>query len=249
MDPLKILKPQAFIFKGFGIWSNNRDILNHLHITFAFYFISIGFLVTLISSILFVGSMKEAIDNLIVTNSTILAFLKGIVFYYKYSKHLEMLEIIKKHGKEINLQSPIETKIMEKFHEIADILSHGFAACYGFAWIFLAIQSIFGSSEQVFWTSTALLPGEINQNRTIYWIVFGFQGFSNLVLVIATFACDTYGIIVTMILNSYIDILSTRLNILGNIEVKTEEANDSSQTSDASAELIKCVKTFYTCLR
>lgn len=253
MDPLKVLKPQTFVFKAFGLWSDNRNVVNQLHIAFAFYFISIGFIITLFSSILLVGSMKEVIDNLIVTNSTILAFLKGIVFYIKYSKHLQIFGLIEKLDKSINPQSNVELKIMENFVRIANQLSGGFTVCYGFAWIFLAIQSIFGSSDQVFWSSTALYPGEISQNRTIYWFVFVFQGFSTLVLVIATFACDTYGIIVTMILTNYIDILSSRLRNLGTSEIKPSEVGRASTTShstaDVSLELTECVKTFYTCLR
>lgn len=252
MDPPIVLKPQNFVFKAFGLWSDKRTILNYLHVTFAFYFVSIGFILTLFTSMLFVESLKQAIDHLIVTNSTILALLKGMVFYFKYSKHLQMFEIIKKLDKEIDMQSITEVNIFKSVNKLTNILSGGFGACYVFAWILLAIQSVFGSSEQVFWSSTALYPGEISQNQVVFWIIFVFQGFANLALVIATFACDTYGIILIIILNGYIDVLSSRLWNLGSEKLQMNSArtvSTSSRITDASIEMIKCVKTFYTCLR
>lgn len=252
MDPLIVLKPQKFILKAFGLWSDKRNFLNYLHVTFAFYFISIGFILTLFTSMLFVGSMKQLIDNLIVTNSTILALLKGMVFYFKYSKHLQMFETIKKLDKEIDMQSNTEVNIFKSVNKLTNILSGGFGACYVFAWILLAIQSVFGSSEQVFWSSTALYPGEISQNVIVFWIIFIFQGFATLALVLVTFACDTYGIIVIIILNGYIDVLSSKLKNLGSEKLLTDSARTatkSSRTIDTSLEMIECVKTFYTCLR
>lgn len=252
MDPLKVLKYQILIFKAFGLWSNKRTIWNRLHLLFAFYFISIGFILTIITSLLFVNSMKQVVDHLIVLNSTVLAFLKGLVFYFKYTKHMQFFEIIEKLNKEINFQSNTESTIMKTAKKFIDILSYGFAVCYLFAWISLAIQSSFSGGEQMFWTSTAFYPGNISQNRIIYWIIFMFQGFANLVLVIATFACDTYGIIVIMMLNGYIDVLSSRLKSLGSDKMQLDADGTSprsSQIIDASFELVECVKIFYTCLK
>lgn len=255
MDPLKVLKHQIFIFKVFGIWSKNRKVLNYFHIFFAFYFISIVFIITLLISLLFVNTMKQVIDHLIVLNSSILAFLKGLVIYFKHSKHMELFEIIEKLDVETNLQSRQELIIVRKVKKLSDILSYGFAACYVFAWISLAVQSIFGGSEQMFWPSTSFFPGEISENRMVFWVVFVFQAFSGLVLVFALFASDTYGIIMIIILNGHIDVLSLRISNLGYGKVQTaavaptSPSSNASRIVDASLELIKCIKTFYTCLR
>lgn len=174
MDIPKVLKYQVFIIKAFGLWSNKRTLFNHLHNLFAFYFISIVFITTLAMSLLFVSSTKQVIDHLIVMNPTVLIFLKGLVFYFKYSTHLQVFELFEKLEKEIDHQSPTDKKIMQTVKKFTDLISYGFASCYVFAWILLAIQSVFCGSEQIFWTSTAFYPGEVSQNRLIYWIVFVF---------------------------------------------------------------------------
>lgn len=252
METINLLKPHKIAFEIIGIWSLQRNILSCLHITFAFYFITLGFIATLFISILFVGSMKQAVDNLIVSSSTVLALIKGIIFYYKHPKHVEIYEVIGQLDRDIDLYSPAEVAIMKRVNKFASILFHAYGICYIIAWFVLAIQSVFESDEKVFWSSTALYPGAIGQNRIIYWIVFVFQAFANFVLVILVFICDTYGIIVTMILSSNMDILSTRLRNLGSIKAnigKIREESKSAESIDQSIALKKCAEKYQTFIR
>lgn len=162
-----------------------------------------------------------------------------------------MFALIRKLDQDINVHDEHELRILANVSKVVTILFRAFAVCYAFAWIVLAIQEVFGNSVNVFWTSTALYPGTIGQNRPLYWIVFVFQAFANAVLVFLTFICDTYGFIVTMILSGFIDVLSTRLNNLGQVHAKIDNKNVADATNeriDASQKLIGCVKTFYISL-
>lgn len=199
--------------------------------------------------------MKQAVDNLIVSSSSVLAFVKGITFYIKYSEHRKMFALIEQLDKEIDMKCFTEVIVMKRVHKFATFLNRLFAISYIFAWIVLAIQSLFGSSEQVFWSSTALYPGAIGQNYVIYWIVFIFQAYANCVLVILVFVCDSYGVITMMILNGHFDILSKRLRNLG-VERRVENkhknnfnATGSFEFVDDSLKLKECIRTFYNCLR
>lgn len=248
MDTLKLLRPHKFLFKFFGIWLQERNLLSFLHVSIAFYLITLVLIFTLFTSILFVSSKKQAIDNLIVSSSSVLALLKGIVFHLNYSKNLQIFKSIQKLDKDIEWRSQTETSIIARVIRAATLLFRIFAATYISAWISLLIQNILGSSEKVFWSSTALYPGEISQDRVLYWVVLIFQGLSNLELVFLVFSFDTYGFIITMILSAHFDVLTERLRNLGS---KKNIANPttSSQLIDSTTNLKECVKRFYVCIK
>lgn len=252
MDTSNLLTPHKIILQLFGIWTLQQNIYSRLHSSL-FFFIAIGFIATLFTSILFVGSMKQAVDNLIVSSSTILALIKGIIFYRNHSKHIQIYEILEQLDNDIDANSQVELNIMKRVTRFSTILFRAYGTCYMIAWLVLAIQSVFESDEKVFWSSTAFWPGEIWQNRAIYWIIFAFQAFANLILVILVFTVDTYGIILAIISNGYVDIISTRLRKLGSNQMKkegqSEETSTSQQIDDASFELIECVEKLHVCTR
>lgn len=250
MNSAECLRVHRVIFQTFGLWTEKKTLINFQIIMF--YTTAIGFILTIITSIFFVESMKQVVDNLMVMNSSVLVVLKSIIFALKYSQHIKMFALIEKLDKEINVKSFAEIAIIKKVTSKVSLLFRAFAACYAFAWIVLAIQSIFQSSDKVFWSSIALYPGEISQIRVLYWIVLIFQAFANLILVVLTFACDTYGIVVIMILSGFIEVLVSRLSNLGNkvdkAEAKIEEKKCTTRPIDASLDLKECIKRFYSCL-
>lgn len=252
MKTSNLLTPHKIILQRFGIWSlEPNTIYSYLHFA-SFFFTALAFIATLFTSILFVGSMKQAVDNLIVSSSTVLALIKGIIFYCNHSKHIQIYEMIEQLDNEINPNSHDELTLMNRVKRFATMLFRAYAICYMVAWLALAIQSVFESSEKVFWSSTTLYPGEFWQNRIIYWTVFAFQAFTNLALVVLVFIVDTYGIVVIIISNGYIDIVSKRLRNLGSNQTKENESGEKSpskQTVHASFELKDCVKKLHICTR
>lgn len=249
MGSKNVLSGQILIFKFFGLWpSVNPKFYHYLHTAIAFYLLSIGFIVSLGISIAFVKSIKQAIDNLIVSSSVILAFIKGINVYFNKTKLIKLFEMLKQVDDQCSCEN--EIKKLQKMYLDSKILFNLFLSTYITAWIVLAFQSMWASKDKVFWSSTALYPHEINQNKIVYWLLLMFQGFANFLLVILVAATDTYGVILNHILDGHIDVLASRLEALGSDKyAHLEQSFGKMQKRMCDFALENCVRTYFTCLR
>lgn len=236
MDSPSILDTHRKVLRLFGLWPPpNQNTTNYMLITL-FYFISISFLTTLFLSILFINSTKQVVDNLIVSSSSISAFLRGIIFFKKYSERVEMFEIM--HELDEGINSIEEVNIMKGNKRNAHILFKIFLWSYCIACSFLGVQSLYGKRDEVFWSSTTLYPNGIADNQLLYWVVFLLQAFGTSMMTILSCILDTYTFMIIMILNGHSDILARRLASIG--------MRDQTEHID---RLKKHVKTFLVYLR
>lgn len=195
-----------------------RSIAHYLHVC-AFYSFTILFLSTLFTSVLFISSTKQVVDNLIVSTSSISAFLRGIIFYKNSKGRIEMFKVMEELDDGICPKSGLETNIMKTIHRRARTLFRMFLTCYCMAVIFLWIQSFYGKKNEIFWTSTTLYPERINQIKSLYWIFYFVQGFGTTMITILSCILDTYQFMLLMILNGHINVLFHRLKKIGTKEI------------------------------
>lgn len=254
VDSVKALKYQFIMFQYLGIWPPNPPTWSsHLYTFVAFYMLSAGFIGSLAASIIFVKSMKQVIDNLIVSSSVLLVVIKGIIIYFTKPKALNVLKLMRELDARVDGDD--EESVLAVIYDQSGKLLKLFLGAYMTAWVALAFQSLWADKEESFWSSTALYPYEISQNKIVYWLVLMFQGFANFVECILVAAADTYGVILYHILGGHVEVLALRLKklgfkrIVGKVEpdvITSDAINDGRQYN---AGLKECVQTYIVCIR
>lgn len=216
----------------------NRSIIHYFHVSILFYFSTILFLSTLFTSVLFISSTKQVVDNLIVTTSSLSAFLRGIIFYTNSKERIEMFIVMKELDNGISSKTGFEKNIINSVHRRARTLFRMFLTCYCMAVGFLWVQSFYGKKNEIFWSSTTLYPNGINKIQSIYWIVYLVQGLGTTMMTILSCFLDSYQFMLLIILNGHTDVFVHRL---GKIGTKT--------TEQANPNLKNLVEKFYGYLR
>lgn len=249
VNSVKVLKYQILIFRVFGIWPpKTPTIISRLHTFVAFYVLSLGFIGTLSLSIMNVKSVKQVIDNLIISSSVILAFIKGVIIYFNKPKILSLFKILRELDDKVSDNA--ERKCLNIIYGHSQKMLKLFLGAYMTAWIVLVMQSFWADKEKAFWSSTTLYPHEISQNRIVFWFVLVFQAFANFCLCLVVGAADTYGVILNYLLGGHVDILAIRLQKLG-FETEGKEqrtANGQKYSSTSHVDLSQNVKTYILCL-
>lgn len=256
MDSLKVLKYHVNIFKVFGLWPTQTTSIWYTFYSYAvIILILIGFPGTLLVSVIFVNSLNQIVDNLVITSSLAMAGLKGINVLIQRKNIRKLFVIIQR------LDAECDSSKINFFDDIfkeSKILLKLFMYAYLLAYTCLGSQSVWSKKGQGLWSSTYFLPFQFADNQLLYNIVFVHQAISNCIICIIDAAVDTYGVILCHILGGHIDVLGSRLKSLGyypkctntnrivnDIEVKMDKRNGQIICID---ELRKCVKTYETCL-
>lgn len=219
-----LFRTHVKVLKVLGLLApKNRSIIHYFHVSILFYFFTILFLSTLFTSVLFISSTKQVVDNLIVTTSSISAFLRGIIFYLNSKERIEMFKVMKELDDGISSKTGPEKNIMNSVYRRARTLFRMFLTCYCMAVGFLWIQSFYGKKNEIFWSSTTLYPNGINKIQSLYWTFYFVQGLGTTMMTILSCILDTYQFMLLMILNGHTDVLVHRLKKIGS--KPTEQAN------------------------
>lgn len=249
VDTSEVLALHIRIFKSVGLWPpDKRNCLNSLHMFLAFGVGAFGFSAILLGTIPYVNSIKQVVDNLMISSSVVLAAIKGIIVYYNKPKLLQLIGMLKDLDTFItkNEEKSIITVILRDCKSIANM----FLAVYISAWIVLAAHSVFAVDDRTkIWSSTTLYPFEFAQLRSVYWIVLIFEALANLLLCITDGMTDTYGAILSNILGAHIDVLGQKLNSLGGKENTLNRINAELTEAEIESELKTCVNIYVQCKR
>lgn len=215
----------------------NRSIIHYFHVCILFYLFTILFLSSLFTNVLFISSTKQVVDNLIVTTSSMSAFLRGIIFYTKSKERIEMFKMMKELDDGISLKKGLEKNIMNSVHRRARSLFRIFLTCYCMALGFLWIQSFYGKKNEIFWSSTTFYPHGINEIQSLYWFFYLVQGIGTTMVTILSCILDSYQFMLLVILNGHTDVLVHQLRKIG-----------TKPTEHAEPNLKNLVKKFYSYL-
>lgn len=230
-----LFKTHAKVLRVLGLLAPiNRSIIHYIHVCILFYLFTILFLSSLFMSVLFISSKKQVVDNLIITTSSISAFLRGIIFYTKAKERMEMFKVMKKLDDEISIKTGLEKSIMISVHRRARSLFRMFLTCYCMAVGFLWIQSFYGKKNEIFWSSTTFYPHGINEIQSFYWFFYLVQGIGTTMLTILSCILDSYQFMLLVILNGHTDVLVHQLKKIG-----------TKPTEHAKPNLKNLVKKFY----
>lgn len=242
MNSYKIVQSHIWIYKHFGLWPPNKpSCLYSIFTAFAIGFIYLGFPIQILSSILFVTSVNQAVDNLVITSSLLMAGIKGVNVFLNRKKLKQLFEMLAKLDNDIKTKDE-EEMFRDIFNDCRNLLKI-FLFSYLSAWSCLALQIYWSNTDQILWSSTLMYPIEAFKARPIYLGVWCYQCFSNFCICVIDASADTYGVVLNHILGGHIEVLGKRLRHLGH--------SGKSKNSDveSTAALIECVKTYTLCLR
>lgn len=238
----QLFDPHLFVFKTFGLWPGEQTFRDFSRLLFAFCFTILGYICLLLLSTLFVDSIEQILNNLIVITSLIIVYVKGLIFYYNQSEFLHALDLLVVLERKFCRNIRSESSKIRKACALGRTLFLSFSFCYASVWISWAIQTIQTSFEDQTSTSNGTA---IDQYKTISAFLFKAYALSVVVIFLTIF--ETFGIIKNIILSAHIDLLSDRLCRIGNNQDTSDFVTRTS--FDASDSLEKCIKMHIMCLR
>lgn len=194
-------------------------------------------------SVLFVKNVNQAVDNLVMTSSLVMAGIKGVNIFLNRHRLQELFDMLDHLDKAITKE---EERMFDQIFEESRILLKMFLVAYLSAWLCLTSQIFWSNKDQILWSSTLFYPYEPLQAPSIYFTVLVYQCFSNFCICVVDSSADTYGVVLNHVLGGHVDVLGKRLQELGH----SESSKDSKQLNKEARDLlIQCVHTYTVCLR
>lgn len=234
------------VFKICGLWpqtvQNNlkqwhRILSEHTGIGFAL-------MLTLIGTLVFLKSLSEIIDNLLILSIVLLVIVKGIIIRLNISKIEELFEIFDELNKQIT--KPGEAVYTNVIIYECRVITKALTYLYLSSFALLTTYNLIADIHDGFWPSTTAIPFDFAQLKWVYWSVFIFQGFANFVMCWSGTAIDTYGVLLSNILGSHIEVLRYKLRTLG---TRDNQDDDNNKSDHFHSELIACIEYHRKCLR
>lgn len=245
VDTRPIFNYHIKIFKLFGLWPpKNPTNLNRWHTFLAFINFGYGFMLTLILTFAFLKSLNGIIDNLLIFSIVLLITIKGSVLYYRKPKILEIFGIFDELNEQIRTSG--EAVFVNEIIRECRLLLKIIISCYLSAYTFLAVFNLIADIDNGFWPSTAFYPYEFAQLKWVYWSVFIYQGVADFVMCLTGTAVDTFGVFLSNILGSHLEVLRYKLRALGMNNSNNENDN---QNRDFGLDLITCIENHKKCLQ
>lgn len=209
-----IFRYHILVFRMFGLWPSEKS--GWLYNCWSKIFVvvvAIGFPLSQLACVLFVGSVDEIVEHLVLSSTCVTASIKGIIVLIQKRKLVKLLEIINVMDERASIGKREYKEIFDPIMKRSRQLGLMFIGAYGTAWSILALEVIFASVEKrgKSWSSTSLYPSEYLHKPSIYWGCLIYQATSNLILCAVDAAVDTYPPIVLNVLIGHIDVLKAQL--------------------------------------
>lgn len=247
------LKTNMFYFRLSGMWPPLKtSYLYHLLTIFILAVIEIGSPLTQLINVIFVGSLADFMDQLLVSTTMVASTVKGVNFYMQQRKLRQVFQLHKRmldrpdigfnDGDDVALQKVVRFNVF---------ICKFFLCMYGCGITTVTLQVIFSSPEKRLWPSTYFLPFEFGKDPTIYLAGLIFQGFSEFWFCVWNAVEDTYPIIMILMLCNHMEKLQNRLCRLGRMKVKSSIRNELKLDSNAEFyySLKDCSIYYEDCLR
>lgn len=205
-----------------------------------------------LNSMLFVGfillsfraatSLADCIQVLLLSTTFVLIIVKAFIFRTNYARVLDTLRLMRKLEL-TTVDRPTERKLLRGCYGWCRrmlVLMSFF--CY-FGCLSIAIEPLMGGEKLIY---PSLYPFDWLSSRTLYYVTFFYQVFSNVTIVVFFPTADVYGPVMYLHLATYVEILCGRLQELGGCG---GEMMGGGRGDVNRQELIECVKYHSMCLR
>lgn len=235
-DTRQIFNYHIGVFKILGLWqSETPSILARLRLLI-FSCLSVGLLATLLTTSLFLNSMSEIINNLLMSSIMLLNCIKGLIVYLRKPKLEHLMNKINALDQQNRKQE--EISILNGMIDEGRLVTKLINIFYFSSFPCLAIYNILADYDERFWSSTAFYPYDFARKPCVYCTIFVFQAMANFSLLFMAMATDTYPALFCGILGSHVDVLRYKLRSMGaTSEVHKKITNIVANTDGMTVEI------------
>lgn len=225
MYSVDCLNIHVTVFRVCGFWPNEDDgWLYNCWSTIFLIVVAIGFPLSQLSCVLFVDSVDETVEHLVLSSTVVMVTIKGFNVLIQKRKMVQLFNTLNAMDENVVINQEKYREIFGNVSKNCRLLNQTFFGAYIMSWSILSSQIIFSNVEDRGWSSTYLYPSAYLRQPTIYWSGLIYQALSNLIIVILAAAVDTYAVILLNILNGHIEVFKVQL---GEFPVAGGLKNDS----------------------
>lgn len=213
MNSLDMLKFHIDTFRIYGLWPNENG--SRLYDCWTIIFsvvVAIIFPLTQLACVLFVESLDEIVEHMVLSSTVVMVSAKGFNVLYQKRKLVQLFTALQSMDDNVEIDRQKYREIFENTSKKCRLLSLSFFGAYVMSWSLLALQLAFSDVENRGWSSTYLFPSPFLRQPSIYWSGICYQAISNLIICTMAAAADTYVVVIINILVGHIDTLKVQLS-------------------------------------
>lgn len=208
MDSSTVIKYQMKIFKIFGLRpSDSSNIFLFIWSFIVFILAGLGLVISQGISMLFASSLNDFIEQLLLFCTTSTVALKIIVFYFNQKSLTKVLLILRESDK--NIKTGQDFDMMNDVYKICSRITTFYTIVYCGTISSMFCQLPFLAREELTWKSTSLLPYQCAKDPKVYYGVLISQAVGNTINCSISWAIDTYGLLLTLLLSKHFEILGS----------------------------------------
>lgn len=208
MDSSTVIKYQMKMFKIFGLRpSDPSSVLLFIWSFIVFVLAGLGLVISQGIAMLFASSLNDFIEQLLLFLTTSTVSLKMIVFYFNKKSLTKALLMLREADG--NLKTHQDFDMMNDVHKICSRITIFYTCVYCGTISSMFCQLPFLAKEELTWKSTSLLPYQCAKDPRVYYGVLIFQAIGNSMNCAISWAIDTYGLLLTLLLSKHFEVLGS----------------------------------------
>lgn len=214
MDSSFVIKYQMKIFKIFGLRpSDPSNVLLFIWSFIVFVLAGLGLVISQGTSMLFASSLNDFIEQLLLFCTTSTVAIKILVFYFNQKGLTKALAMLRKADG--NLKTHQDFDMMNDVYKICSRITIFYTCLYGGNILAIFCQLPFLAREELTWKSTSLLPYRFAMDPRVYYGVLISQAVGNSMNCAISWAIDTYGLLLTLLLSKHFEVLGLHFENCG----------------------------------
>lgn len=208
MDSSTVIKYQIKIFKIFGLRTSDPSSVSLFIWSFiVFVLAGLGLVLSQGISMLYASSLNDFIEQLLLICTTSTVAMKMIVFYCNQKSLTNALKSLREVDG--NLKTHQDVDMMNDVYKICSRITIFYGCMYCGNMLSLFCQLPFMAREALTWRSTTLLPYQWAKDPTVYYSVLISQAIGNSMNCVISWAIDTYGLVLTLLLSRHFEVLGS----------------------------------------
>lgn len=188
--------------------------------------------------LIFVSSIKDVIETLMVCSTCALASVKGVIVMSKKRKLLELFSILDQLDV-AGIRTDDHRKMIELAIRESRSLIYLLCCCYYFGVCSAFVFCLMGNEPKLLWPAWfPFIPYE--DGDRVFYVLLVYQYICSMFAALIDSSLDVYGSALNKTLGAHLDVLGMRLRSLG------EQKSDPPQLD---AELNECVEYYSICIK
>lgn len=222
-----------------GIWSHkDQPRWYAVYAVLLFGVVYCIFPTCMLLKLIFVSSIKEVIETLMVCSTCALASVKGVIVMSKKKKLLQLFALLDQLDA-TGIKTDDHRNIVEVAIRESRSLIYLLCCCYYFGCCSAFIFCLLGSEPKLLWPAWfPLIPYEDGDG--VFYVLLVYQYICSMFAALIDSSLDVYGSALNKTLGAHLDVLGIRLKGLG---------ERKSNPIQLEAELNECIEYYSICIK